>query len=210
MALDQLQSTATVRPDEFVHVGPGTIAGRYLRGFWQPIAVASEIRPGRALPLRMFGEDFTIYRGESGTPHTVAFRCAHRGTQLSTGWVEGDEIRCFYHGWKYDSAGQCTEQPAEPEPFCNRIKIRAYPTREYLGFVFAYLGEGEAPEFPLLPEFEHPEYINEVSMLMWPGNYFTQLDNAVDQCHTAITHWHFGRGMPKLSSLETEYGLYST
>src|SRR4051794_10904570 len=98
MALDQLQSTA-IRPDEFAHVGPGTIAGRYLRTFWQPIAVASEIEPGRALPLRMLGEDFTIYRGEGGTPHVVAFRCAHRGTQLSTGWVEGDEIRCFYHGW---------------------------------------------------------------------------------------------------------------
>src|SRR5687768_11017837 len=156
MALDQIQSPATIRPDEFVHVGPGTVAGRYLRAFWQPIALASDLKPGRALPLRMFGEDFTIYRGESGAAHLVAFRCAHRGTQLSTGWVEGDELRCFYHGWKYGPDGQCTEQPAEPEPFCDRIRIRSYPVQEYLGIVFAYLGEGEQPALPRYPDFEKP------------------------------------------------------
>ena len=59
-------------------------------------------------------EDFTLYRGESGSPHCVAFRCAHRGTQLSTGWVEGDELRCFYHGWKYDVDGRCVDLPTMP------------------------------------------------------------------------------------------------
>src|SRR5207302_10376505 len=123
-------------------------------------------------------EDFTLYRGETpagdtplpnpstssgqapppqggrGQVHAVAFRCAHRGTQLSTGWVEGDDIRCFYHGWKYDGSGQCTEQPAEPEPFCSRIKIRSYPVHEYLGLVWAYLGEGEAPPFRRIAQLE--------------------------------------------------------
>ncbi|MBM2810192.1 MAG: hypothetical protein HW416_951 [Chloroflexi bacterium] len=77
-----------------------------------------------------------------------------RGTQLSTGWVEVDELRCFYHGWKYDSSGQCIEQPAEPEPFCQRIKIRGYPVEEYVGLIFAFLGEGEPPPFPRYPEFD--------------------------------------------------------
>jgi 5,5'-dehydrodivanillate O-demethylase len=84
-------------------------------------------------------EDFTLYRGESGAPHLVGFRCAHRGTQVTVGWVEGDEIRCRYHGWKFGPDGQCTEQPGEPEPFCEKIRIKSYPTREYLGLIFAYL-----------------------------------------------------------------------
>jgi 5,5'-dehydrodivanillate O-demethylase len=142
-----------------------------------------------------------------GAAHLVAFRCAHRGTQLSTGWVEGENLRCFYHGWTYGPDGQCVEQPAEPEPFCSRIKIRAYPTRDYLGFVWAYLGEGEPPEFPRLPEFEHPEYVVTRTHLVWPVNYFTQIDNAVDQAHTAITHWQFGRGVPRIRVEETDYGL---
>src|SRR6266516_7652178 len=135
---------------DFVHTGPGTLAGRYLRMFWQPVHLAEDLKPGRAVPIRIMSEEFTLYRGENG-PHLLAFRCAHRGTQLSTGWVEGDEIRCFYHGWKYDGSGQCVEQPAEPEPFCQRIKIKSYPLQEYLGLIFAYLGEGEPPPLPRYP-----------------------------------------------------------
>ena len=77
---------------------PGSLAGRYLRSFWQPVYRAKDLPAGEAVPLRIMSEDFTLYRGESGKPHVVAFRCAHRGTQLSAGWVEDDCIRCFYHG----------------------------------------------------------------------------------------------------------------
>src|ERR1051325_9047082 len=101
-----------VSSDEFVHVGPGTLGGSYLRRFWQPIYLSDELPLGRARPLRIFGEDFTLYRGQTGAPHLIEFRCAHRRTQLSTGWVEGDNLRCFYHGWTYDGNGQCIEQPA--------------------------------------------------------------------------------------------------
>jgi phenylpropionate dioxygenase-like ring-hydroxylating dioxygenase large terminal subunit len=69
-------------------------------------------------------ENFTLYRGEGGTAHVVAFQCAHRGLQLSVGWVEDDCIRCRYHGWKYDATGQCIEYEDEnPE-------IRAQYERE--------------------------------------------------------------------------------
>ena len=50
----------------FVHTGPGTIAGRYLRRFWQPVYVAERLNAGQAMPIRIMGEDFTLYRGESG------------------------------------------------------------------------------------------------------------------------------------------------
>ena len=53
----------------------------------------------------------------------VAFRCAHRGTQLSVGWVEDDCIRCRYHGWRYDGSGQCVEQPGEDQAFAERLSI---------------------------------------------------------------------------------------
>ena len=133
------------------YVGPGTLAGDYLRLFWQPIYHSPELVTGRAVPIRILCEDFTLYRGESGKPFVVGSRCAHRGMPLHPGWVEGDEIRCFYHGWKYDGEGRCTEQPAEPKPFCERVNIAGYPTREYLGLVFVYLGPGEPPEFPVYP-----------------------------------------------------------
>jgi len=109
---------------DFEHTGPGTLAGRYMRAYWQPIYRAEDLLPGRAIPLRVMSEDFTLYRGQRGTPHLTASRCAHRGTLLSTGWVEGDSIRCRYHGWKYDGSGQCEEQPGEDGAFAQKVQIR--------------------------------------------------------------------------------------
>src|SRR5687767_8435488 len=116
------KDSVTVTYEDLVHTGPGTLAGRYLRMFWQPVCRAEDLPAGHAKPLHILGEDFTLYRGESGKPHLIAPRCAHRGTQLSTGWVEGDCVRCFYHGWKYDASGQCVEQPAEEAGFARKVK----------------------------------------------------------------------------------------
>src|SRR5207253_2467107 len=56
---------------DFSHIGPGTLAGRYLRTFWQPVYLAHELPPGHAKPIRTLGEDFTLYRGEDGAPHLL-------------------------------------------------------------------------------------------------------------------------------------------
>jgi 5,5'-dehydrodivanillate O-demethylase len=125
---------------DFAHIGPGTLAGQFMRRFWQPVCHAQDLPSGRAKPIKVMGEQFTLHRGQAGAPHVVAFRCAHRGTQLSTGWVEGDRIRCFYHGWTYDASEQCVEMPAEDPSFPPKVRIASYPTQEYLGLVFAYFG----------------------------------------------------------------------
>src|SRR5439155_12819793 len=160
---------------DFAHIGPGTLAGRYLRRFWHPVARAEDLPAGGTKPLRVLGEGYTLYRGEGGIPHVVAPRCAHRGTQLSTGWVEGDCLRCFYHGWKYDASGQCVEQPAEDGSFAAKVKIRGYPTEEYLGLVFAYLGEGGAPPLPRYSELEG-EGVLDVSSYVRHCSYFNSLE----------------------------------
>ena len=198
---------------DFVHTGPGTLAGRYMRMFWHPVYLARELKPAHAMPIRIMSEDFTLYRGESGTAYAIGFRCAHRGTQLSTGWVEGDFIRCFYHGWKYDGAGQCVEQPAENPSFSSKVKIRRYPTEEYLGLIFVYLGEGEAPPLPRYPELAE-EGILETSSYLRNCNYFNSLDNGIDEVHVAFTHSQSGftsyglnQDLPRIEAEETEYGI---
>jgi 5,5'-dehydrodivanillate O-demethylase len=140
----------------------------------------------------------------------VAFRCAHRGTQLSTGWVEGDDLRCFYHGWEYNADGQCIEQPAEPEPFCGRIKIRSYPIQEYLGLIFAYLGESEPPPFPRYPWFEEDDGLSTFEVYgdqAAPFNWWNKIDN--DAPHLPFVHRVPGQpfgDMISIHSEETEYG----
>lgn len=201
------------RNTDFISVGPDTPAGRLLRSFWQPVYGAERLGPGKAVPLRILGEDFTLFRGESGTPHIIGATCAHRGLALSVGRIEGDCISCFYHGWTYDGDGQCVAQPAETKGFAHRVKIPGYPTREYLGLIFAYFGGGEPPEFPRLEVFEGDGFVeNRASTRDW--GFFAQLENSVDEVHFNFTHRQskftdvgLNDDIPEIIGKETEYGI---
>jgi 5,5'-dehydrodivanillate O-demethylase len=196
---------------DFVHTGPRTLAGRFLRRFWQPIYRSDDLSTGKAKPVRVLGEDFTLYRGEDRLPYLVDFRCPHRGTQLSAGWVENDGIRCMFHGWKFNGRGQCVEQPAEPKPFLDKVKIRSMPVREYLGLVYAYLGDGEPPEFPRYPDLENFQGV----VLAYPYykrscNYFQNIENGLDPAHQAFTHRSAVGSVikpPKLRVEESGWGI---
>src|SRR5262249_47712012 len=82
-----------------------------------------------------------------------------------------------------------------------------YPLHETAGLVFAYLGEPELqPPPPCFPELEE-RYAAQAYGGIWPCNYFTQLDNAVDTLHTTFVHWQFGRGVQTLEGEPLGSGL---
>lgn len=197
-------------------VGPGTPAGRYLRRFWHPVLRASDMRARTARPIEILGEKFTLYRGEGGDFHLVAFRCPHRGVPLSLGWVEGDDIRCRYHGWRFDCTGQCVEQPDVETGNADRVKLPVYPTREYLGLVFAYLGDGAAPPFPRYPDLDRPGVVITDATEIIPCSFWNRLDNDINHIpwvHRA-TALRKGRNdflIPRRETVEeTAYGWKST
>ncbi|MPZ12870.1 MAG: Rieske 2Fe-2S domain-containing protein [Chloroflexi bacterium] len=198
---------------DLYHTGPGTLAGEYMRKFWQPVHRAKDLQRGQALGIRIMSEDFTLFRGDRGTPRLVGSRCAHRGTQLSIGWVEGDSIRCRYHGWRYNGEGQCVEQPLEERPAPERVCIRSYQVEEYLGLIFAYLGAEPAPPLRRFPDFDRPGYVEAGPPEYWPCNYMTRIDN--DPRHVVFTHRESWKRMgdpvrpagTRLLAEETEYGV---
>ena len=114
---------------DFAHIGPDTLAGRLLRRSWQPLIPGDELEPGAPKRVQLLGEYFTAYRGEDGVAHVVEDRCPHRLTMLSLGWVEGDNIRCFYHDWMFDPDGKCVDMPAENDVFRDKVCIRGFPAR---------------------------------------------------------------------------------
>jgi 5,5'-dehydrodivanillate O-demethylase len=179
--------SAVERYTDYAHTGPDTLGGKLMRSVWQPVALSESVQAGRAIPVQVMGEEFTVYRGETGTPHLVAGRCAHRNTQLSVGWIEGDCIRCFYHGWKYDEHGQCVEQAVENPGFASKVSIPSYPVQEYLGLVFAFLGEGDPPPMPRYPEFETGCVVDAVMMDV-PYNFYQNMENSVDTLHVSWVH----------------------
>ena len=177
----------SVWPD-FHRTGPDTLAGRYMRSFWHPVYHSADLPGKRAKPITIMNVDYTLYRGESGQPHLMDARCPHRSMQLSAGWVEGESLRCFFHGWKFDSSGQCVDQPAEPRSFADKVAIGSYPCRDYLGLVFAYLGDGEPPPFPRYPTFEDFDGLIEHDSYSTRCNYFNKVENAADLTHSGFVH----------------------
>ena len=169
---------------------PGSLMGRLLRRFWQPVALANSVAKGKARPLRILGEDLTLYRGESGRPHLIAGRCAHRCTTLHTGWVRGEEIQCMYHGWRYDGTGLCTDIPAENRARSTPVKIAGYPVHEYGDVLFAYLGEGPVPGFdlPRKDVLEQSDRAVFTQLQIWDCNWFQQVENSLDAVHVSFVH----------------------
>jgi 5,5'-dehydrodivanillate O-demethylase len=213
--------TQQIGLEELSKTGPESLMGQLLRRFWQPVAAAAEVPRGRPLPIRVLGEELTLYRGEGGAPHLVAARCAHRCNVLHTGWVQDDNIRCMYHGWMYDGTGQCVEAPAEDPNWPSRVRIAGYPARDYAGLVFAYLGPGEPPEFNLArhEELERHGCVRWTNRRIWPCSWFQAAENSLDAVHVSFVHrWgrlgSFGAAvtdvLPDLEYAETDSGIRQT
>ncbi|MBV8489692.1 MAG: Rieske 2Fe-2S domain-containing protein, partial [Candidatus Eremiobacteraeota bacterium] len=187
-----------------------------MRRFWHPVALSSDVRPGRVRAARALGEAFVLYRSASGNAHALEAGCAHRCTTLAVGTVEGENLRCLYHGWMYDETGQCIEQPAEPKPFAEKIKIRSFPAREYLGLIFCFFGEDEAPPLPRYAALERQGVVS-ASGYVRNCNFFQNIDNHCDPVHVNFTHrlsLHpamtsagVSGETPEVRAEETEYGM---
>jgi nitrite reductase/ring-hydroxylating ferredoxin subunit len=176
-------------------VGPGTPGGEYLRRFWHPVGKSSELLdlPRR---IRIIGEDLVLFRDGQGAVGLLALHCAHRGTSLEYGMVERHGIRCCYHGWLYGVDGRVLETPGEPadSTLKDRFYHGAYPTHEYKGLVFAYMGPPHRrPEFPIFDTFELPGYrlvptggFDERNI--YTCNWLQIKENAMDPLHRLYLH----------------------
>jgi phenylpropionate dioxygenase-like ring-hydroxylating dioxygenase large terminal subunit len=119
--------------------------GELLRRYWTPACLSAEIpEPGSApARVRLLGEDLVAFRDTRGRLGLVQENCPHRGASLYFGRNEDAAIRCVYHGWAFDTDGRCVDMPSEPVPFCEKVRIKAYPVHESGGIVWAYLGPRE-------------------------------------------------------------------
>jgi 5,5'-dehydrodivanillate O-demethylase len=192
---------------------PGTPGGIFLRQFWHAIHRSEDLPAGVAKPIRIMSENYALYRGASGRAQVIDARCPHRHAPMHLGWVEGDDIRCVYHGWKYDCSGQCIEQPAEEAGFARKVRIGTYPTQEYLGLIFGYFGDGKPPPFPHFPHRATSGLIQTWNVEHVPCNYLQSFENSMDEVHVAYTHMPGGshsklaQDLPVITAQETDWGM---
>jgi nitrite reductase/ring-hydroxylating ferredoxin subunit len=105
---------------------------------WVPIALSSSVEAATSAGAVVDGSELVVWRDNSGNAHVWEDRCPHRGMRLSFGFVRGDHIACLYHGWQYDSAGQCRHIPAHPAlEVPQTIKVPTYRSQEKYGIIWA-------------------------------------------------------------------------
>ena len=175
---------------ELTHVGPDTRCGEYLRRYWQPVAMASEVKD-LPVAIRILGEDLVLFRDQSQKLGLLHRHCAHRGASLEFGIIMECGIKCCYHGWHFDVDGRLIDAPSEPvgSPVRDKVVQGAYPVREEQGLVFAYLGPPDkCPEFPVYDTMCLDDTTNKTFSLSMPANWLQVYENTQDPIH--VLHLH--------------------
>jgi phenylpropionate dioxygenase-like ring-hydroxylating dioxygenase large terminal subunit len=178
---------------ELTDTDKGKPAGEYLRRFWQPVALSSDLK-AFAVPLQILGEDLVLFRDRSGDVGLLQKTCAHRGASLEFGLIVEHGIRCAYHGWHFATDGSILEAPAEhvPGTVGKRLWQGAYPTREFHGLIFAYMGPPD--EIPPFPRYDFMLAKDEQRMPfrhVLPTNWLHVRENAQDPIHLSFLHTMF-------------------
>jgi phenylpropionate dioxygenase-like ring-hydroxylating dioxygenase large terminal subunit len=160
-----------------------------LRACWHPVAYSADVaRAPRATTL--LGEPLVLWRDAHDGLHAFRDVCVHRGTALSLGCVEGDEIVCAYHGWRYGADGACAAIPqlADPRRVPARARAIVYPTQERYGIVWVALAP---PRFPLpdVPELDDAAWRTvRTGPFAWACDASRQVENFTDFGHFAFVH----------------------
>lgn len=172
-----------------------------LQDRWYVIADAAEVRAGKPLPLRRFGEDLVLWRDGHGQVAAVLDRCPHRGVPLHNGRVRDGDIECPFHGFRYDGRGQCTRMPCEgDEPgLVSRYRTRAFVLREAHGWIWLWRGQPREhyPEIAYFDELR-PGDAQHTTSVVWNTNYIRCIENQLDFTHLPFVHGNtIGKGMSK-------------
>lgn len=215
---DRRPSTTPDR--ELAEVGRGTPAGEYLRRFWQPVALAADIKD-LPVPITILGEELVVFRDRSGALGLLERHCSHRRTSLEFALIVDHGLRCAYHGWHYGVDGALLDVPGEKVPgaLASRMYHGAYPVREFRGLVFAYMGPpDQRPPFPDYDFMHHDE--EEYLPFCWhnPCNWVQLRENTQDPIHLTFLHSMFdvqqfgdyAYDLPVIQACETPIGQITT
>jgi phenylpropionate dioxygenase-like ring-hydroxylating dioxygenase large terminal subunit len=123
---------------------------------WYPVFEAAKLRK-KPVALERLGERLVLWRQADGSPVAMRDRCPHRGAALSLGKLEGGTLACRYHGFRFDSEGQCVLMPCEGAgaKIPRGMEVAVHPVREGHGLIWLFWGEAaHEAELPPLPWFD--------------------------------------------------------
>jgi nitrite reductase/ring-hydroxylating ferredoxin subunit len=160
----------------------------YPRG-WFAVAISDELERGAVRPIRYFDRELVLFRSTEGEARLFDAYCPHLGAHLGHGGqVEGDDLVCPFHGWRFGSDGACTGMP-----YGQRIpaaaKAKTWAVREQNGVILAWHSENaEAPDWAM-PVFGDSNWTPCISKT-WTISGHTQevCENTADTGHFRFVH----------------------
>ncbi|MGH8209753.1 MAG: Rieske 2Fe-2S domain-containing protein, partial [Steroidobacteraceae bacterium] len=167
-----------------------------LRNYWYPVLLSSDLPADKPVPMVRLGERLVAWRDANGAAAVFADACPHRRAQLSKGDITNGRLQCRYHGLQFSRDGQCRLVPTEgieDGAVAQRLSAVSYPTAEYGGVVFSYIGDTEVfppPSFEPEPELDKSKWTFIVETFDWPANWLLVRDNTPDSAHLPFVHGH--------------------
>lgn len=154
--------------------------------FWYPVAASTEVKQNKPYSAAFAGDPIVLFRGKAGKVFALEDRCAHRQVPLSNGVIDGDNLRCGYHGWAFDQTGHCISMPYDKGSVDGARGVRAYPCRERYGLIFVFPGDAakaETTPFPDIPSAENRAYKTRYLNRSARCHYSFMHENLMDMNH---------------------------
>jgi vanillate O-demethylase monooxygenase subunit len=162
----------------------------WIRNAWYVAAWTHEIEPGHIHARTIIDQPLVIYRMVDGGIVALEDRCPHRFAPLSMGRLEGNALRCMYHGLKFAPDGKCIEIPGQkliPQSAC----VRRYPLQVVGSWVWIWMGEADKADPATIPPslaLDDPAYRMQAGQLDYDADYLLIDDNLLDLSHLSFTH----------------------
>ena len=161
----------------------------YIRNAWYMAAWDKEVAPGALFPRKILGESVILLRGEDGQPKALSGVCPHRFASLSMGRLEDGVVHCRYHGLGFDSTGACVHNPFGTPP--KTMRLKSYPVVELHSALWIWMGEAEAADPALIPDFAFNDPENNwvgQGYLIAKASYELEVENILDLSHIQFLH----------------------
>jgi phenylpropionate dioxygenase-like ring-hydroxylating dioxygenase large terminal subunit len=169
---------------------------------WYHVAQSADVEPGEVLPMRYFGRELVCFRGAGGAVHVLDAYCPHLGAHLGYGGeVDGDDIVCPFHGWRFDAEGTNVDIPYSARTN-RKARLTRWPVVEGNGEVYAWYDATGAPPTwvpPSLPECHDEAFVRHAGE-RWTMRTHVQevMENVVDVAHFQYVHRTSGFGALEL------------